>query len=822
MKDSWKNISHPSAKQCSIFYLEGTDKEKKEIAQYVEKKSRQTNVKKRWKLLDRDIKEGYEDNIALRAKKSIDFFPGDEVKVIDGPFKHFPTIVKYIDYEKRRLTLRVDLSSLDNPQSPFTETIEDSNKVEKVRSVTESTPSEHSIGEIRALDFSMRATNALNAANIMTVEDLCRHSRYMLLRIPNLGKTTLNEIENFLAKHSLSLNTPIDSFGSRADVIKKVMDEGLVARIKNTLPQRDPRRKALKARMFEGATLEESGIILDVTRERIRQIESNIYRKTRLYNLNELATEKIIYLLLEKRKKPLSLWRLELEDPWFEGIGNLIKNVNSGQTFLINILEKEIQIEIINQEIILSLKSTKTLEEINKIVQEKKSFNIDFKEDIRMIALINGREELTPYCIELFEKGMNPRKASKIFTDSILLKNKEGLRLKDIAKKIEEIIGIQIANNAMSNAVSESPFLYLWGRLWRHENNFRKLDDEEIKKLSQEILLIMKEDPEKQWRSSGLSEILKHDYPNYKKLTEYDVDWALRKSRKDLRELDYRGRKAWGVRVKTGKKTKRKELVHLALEALEKHGFPMKTSEIRKQIKKVRDIKDGQQIHAKGDLIHYAVGMMGIRERDIQLSNDEQKNLFNLFELRLQTYPEDFFTSNNAKTHIIQTVANFEENNTFEKETLAIKHSRIIKSILNEIIEPFDSSLDTDMTSEIFNKSFSSDSKWIDKQIRGKRKWTSIIVKNKNKIVGLQKKLKIIEDQYGSDYRKIISDADQRLVDIVCLDELWSSSGIERSLATSIYPEKITYYQILRLLRMDKRFDVILSQNSFPEIYLKD
>ena len=91
----------------------------------------------------------------------------------------------------------------------------------------------------------------------------------------------------------------------------------------------------------------------------------------------------------------------------------------------------------------------------------KKNFNIDYKDDIRIIALSFGREELTPYCIERFEEDITPRKISKIFVNAILLKNKEGLRLKEIAKKIEEIIGIEVPVNQISNAVSESPLLYL-------------------------------------------------------------------------------------------------------------------------------------------------------------------------------------------------------------------------------------------------------------------------------------------------------------------------------------------------------------------------
>ncbi len=55
------------------------------------------------------------------------------------------------------------------------------------------------------LELTVRATNCLKAEEIYTIGDLVKCSEVDLLKTPNLGKKSLTEIKDVLAKHGLSL-----------------------------------------------------------------------------------------------------------------------------------------------------------------------------------------------------------------------------------------------------------------------------------------------------------------------------------------------------------------------------------------------------------------------------------------------------------------------------------------------------------------------------------------------------------------------------------------------------------------------------------------
>ncbi|MCF6158101.1 MAG: DNA-directed RNA polymerase subunit alpha [wastewater metagenome] len=62
---------------------------------------------------------------------------------------------------------------------------------------------------ISELDLSVRASNCLETANIVTVGDLISKTEDQLLRIKNFGKTTLKEVKKKLAQLNLSIGMPL-------------------------------------------------------------------------------------------------------------------------------------------------------------------------------------------------------------------------------------------------------------------------------------------------------------------------------------------------------------------------------------------------------------------------------------------------------------------------------------------------------------------------------------------------------------------------------------------------------------------------------------
>ena len=60
---------------------------------------------------------------------------------------------------------------------------------------------------LKALNLSVRSTNILNAEDIQSVEMLLQLSREDILRMPNMGSVSVNEIEEKLKNIKLKLRT---------------------------------------------------------------------------------------------------------------------------------------------------------------------------------------------------------------------------------------------------------------------------------------------------------------------------------------------------------------------------------------------------------------------------------------------------------------------------------------------------------------------------------------------------------------------------------------------------------------------------------------
>lgn len=62
------------------------------------------------------------------------------------------------------------------------------------------------------LELTVRSANCLKAENINNIGDLVRRSEVELLKTPNLGKKSLNEIKEVLAAHGLELGMDIENW----------------------------------------------------------------------------------------------------------------------------------------------------------------------------------------------------------------------------------------------------------------------------------------------------------------------------------------------------------------------------------------------------------------------------------------------------------------------------------------------------------------------------------------------------------------------------------------------------------------------------------
>ncbi len=67
------------------------------------------------------------------------------------------------------------------------------------------------------LELTPRSSNCLKAQSIHYIGDLIQHSEADLLRTPNLGRKSLNEIKQVLAEHGLSLGMKLENWPATAE-----------------------------------------------------------------------------------------------------------------------------------------------------------------------------------------------------------------------------------------------------------------------------------------------------------------------------------------------------------------------------------------------------------------------------------------------------------------------------------------------------------------------------------------------------------------------------------------------------------------------------
>ena len=65
---------------------------------------------------------------------------------------------------------------------------------------------------IEELELTVRSTNCLKAESIFLIGDLLQRTEFDLLKTPNLGKKSLNEIKDVLAAKGLSLGTTLENW----------------------------------------------------------------------------------------------------------------------------------------------------------------------------------------------------------------------------------------------------------------------------------------------------------------------------------------------------------------------------------------------------------------------------------------------------------------------------------------------------------------------------------------------------------------------------------------------------------------------------------
>lgn len=484
---------------------------------------------------------------------------------------------------------------------------------------------------IDILDFELNKKILFSKLQIQTIKDFLQHDF-------DINNAILDQSEcNYFNYIKQGLFQKIDSAYNFRSIADLVCGKDPIKGIKD-----NNRYLSLKLRLKGDITLEAAGAKVNVTRERIRQLELKAIKKL-TYFLPEIHVE----LLMTKMSvhEPTYINMLMIKNNYFEGIEEYL---DAGGSFIKAIFDHEfshIQYEKFDNNIVLSRKGLK----IKDVVSEIENQNLKPEAIDSYISLL-GRSDAKKLILKDLEKNKpkSTRGRTKLAIKEIFDESRELLPTNKLITLLKDNYDISTHTNVVNDAIANNQGIYLFGKNgWGHEKYFRKIDDKELKIIAPELIeILILSKGSQRGRIGLLKELKSHvkDKANnlsniVKKLSAHDIDWILNKVVSEYPKLQNLGRGNW---IWSNKSQERITMGHAALKVLEESGKPLAASELEKRVTALRGVSNSQfqlrtnrnrpeliqlesEIHGQGNFT-----MWGLRDRDLPISKENQDMLFEL------------------------------------------------------------------------------------------------------------------------------------------------------------------------------------------------
>jgi hypothetical protein len=513
------------------------------------------------------------------------------------------------------------------------------------------------------LDVGQRAQNCLRHAALSTVGQVADMGEDGLADIPNCGRKTITEIAaalRVLAAGWLSQNqtdepdltedlasSPPPSPMPRprlglADGLRESLD-GLPEKL----------RRIVEGRLgFSGRVLTLEQIAAgEVTRERIRQLESKAFDAIRARANWPTDLARTLLRILENRTEPAWIVLLPTIDPFFD-------KFDFGDTVLSRVIELfgegNAHCFRLSGALVASRIRGETFDDLRHVYQEQvrslvpnRPTRLELEILAESICMNAGARELHSELfsglIDLLQFAKRPgtlepvlvgfgRGAEQVIMR--ILESAEGpLHYLEVHRRAIEVAQEEIEVRRVHSALNQDD-IFLFGRgiygLRRHMNvGEEKIA--ELKGMAEEIML--EGDPGRQWHAQELLEEFPDDYSFAGgPVTPYMLAIALHDS-KLVRSLN---RMVWVVETSEYRDSKdRIDVAQACARILRDAGRPMRRMEIVDQLRTWRGVSRNFQVHNGEELIGLAPGLWGLRERDLPMTNGEVVETLDALEKQL-------------------------------------------------------------------------------------------------------------------------------------------------------------------------------------------
>ena len=504
---------------------------------------------------------------------------------------------------------------------------------------------------IERLTLSVRTLNCLKNSNISSFGQLSAMSEIELMKIPNLGIKSLNEIKDLLKAPDLTLKSnpylPI-----KYDNISEALDWAFEENYKFK-----KRKEILIDRIFNGHTLETCGKKLEVSRERIRQIESSFFKTIRKKLSEDYITELEEYF--DSNSGINGFLELDNIGPAYRNISKYLIHASNPSSFFKFLFK--------NQGMLKWQKKTNNqyhfypynADSLDDLINDEKLFNFiktsqsaRLEDSVKIFCLINNQENNFDYVFKEIQRKLSKRlnfacryaaiqlkKSYTYITADLVIEFLKDDCSKDFLsqkRQIDNVLSSQEANSIYDiRDLSLYPGNGGGNYFFLDKIGIKDNDKEEIVNF---VLRTLKQDQDKHFKSI---EFLDHfqltktlSKSTLDVLDKFIIDAILQEVEDEHDLLNYLGRGSWSGNANKLKQ-KRIEIYPTAVKILEDYGYPMTLSEIKEKFIKIRGTGVNFQLHTTETsprTILVSQGMWGLRDRDINLSHINELEIVNLIK----------------------------------------------------------------------------------------------------------------------------------------------------------------------------------------------
>lgn len=490
---------------------------------------------------------------------------------------------------------------------------------------------------IETIDFSVRVANVFATQDVRTVADIQKFDLSQLLRIPNFGRKSANDLKGSLLgaleDGPCNVNAKIERAGA----------ESLRVELHRTLATLEEReRDILTRRMGLGRpseTLQTIADDYDITRERIRQIESKIIKRLiREAYWDDLLTGKLDALLLG-REFPLPVLGVEAIDKWFAGVSEWPDALRYILTNFCGDRVGIVQIDGVDYFGFLQQTDWEmALGEAGRILNYgvgekwtedhcKAVINPLIKESAREFRGLFC-EKAAKYC-HFAEDGKGQRalvaygRGADQVVEAVLSDADRPLHYSEIAERASVRQGRPIDVRRAHNAAATVGILLARGTYGLEKHIDFSIEESDL--IREEAESVVLAGPKgRQWHCAEIfSALLERDIPAAS-LDKYKVDFLLRESR----ALQRLGRMTWvEADQDMGAVSDRIDIRRAIISLVQEAGRPLKTGEIHQRLIALRGVNATFQIGAVDPLIRLGTGLWGLNDRDLPIKRDDQAAL---------------------------------------------------------------------------------------------------------------------------------------------------------------------------------------------------